>query len=154
MNFIHTDVDVTGPAVAIVTLNHQANVMLLDPMNYEAYCARRLYLYVAGGWIKRSPVRMRIPSPGRWHIVVDLYGTPGHISATVHIVDLHSKDPILRRRRTQPVPMLKTDTPMIPLPGQQLMGQLAPRQEVRPVRKVQTEEKTKRAVKRKGKRKK
>jgi hypothetical protein len=127
MNFIHSDFEVNGPAVAIVALNHQANVMLLDPMNYESYCARRLYLYVAGGWTIRSPLRLRIPSAGRWHIVVDLYGAPGHIVASIRLVDVGSNDPSLRRRRTQPLPVLKTEARMFPAPGQLVDGQLAPK---------------------------
>jgi hypothetical protein len=110
MNFIHTDVTVDGEAVVIVTLGHHANVMLLNQMSYQAYREGRLFLYEDGGWSTRTPARLHIPSAGHWHIIVDFFGAPGRIDASVLVVERNSGDPVLRRRRTTPAARPKVNS--------------------------------------------
>ena len=50
--------------VVEVTLDHPANVQLLDPVNYNAYRDGRPFRYV-GGHVTTTPVRLRPPQPSQ-----------------------------------------------------------------------------------------
>lgn len=85
MNFLHTDFDGGPENVVVVTLDHQANVMLLDDMAFSAYQSGGRFTYY-GGWATKSPVQLRAPSSGHWHVVVDLGGRSGQVRAGIRIV--------------------------------------------------------------------
>ena len=85
MNFLHTDFTGGPNDVVIVTLDGQANVMLLDESNFNAYRQGRSFRY-HGGWATRSPVRLNAPHPGRWHVVVDLGGSTGSVRAGIRVI--------------------------------------------------------------------
>jgi hypothetical protein len=86
MDYLHQDLGMIGPDDEIeVTLDHPANVQLLDPTNYEAYENRQPYRY-RGGHVTRSPFRIRPPHEGRWHLVIDLGGGPGAVRAGVRVL--------------------------------------------------------------------
>jgi len=87
INYLHQEFDVGPEDVVEVKLDGQANVMLLDPMNYEHYRRGESFRY-RGGLAKSSPVRLVPPHQGRWHVVVDLGGYPGRVRAEVSV--LHS----------------------------------------------------------------
>jgi len=70
---------------AEITLDHQANVMLLDDHAFSAYRSGGTFEYT-GGWATRSPVQLRPPSAGHWHVVVDLGGGAGRVRAGVRSV--------------------------------------------------------------------
>jgi hypothetical protein len=78
--------NVAAGSVVVVTLNKQANVLLMDSSNYRTYRSGRggRYRYT-GGLAKRSPVRLRVPSTGRWYVAVDLGGGAGRVSASVGV---------------------------------------------------------------------
>jgi hypothetical protein len=86
MNFLHTDIGNQSPgALVTVTLRGtEANVLLLDTVNFQSYKASRGYHYT-GGHYKQSPVRLRVPHSGRWHVVVDLGGAAGSVNASVAV---------------------------------------------------------------------
>lgn len=85
MNHLHYEVDL-GPGDSVrVSLDRQANVLLMDDPNYRHYRSGRSYRYY-GGLARVSPIRLRAPSPGRWHVVVDLGGYPGTVRARVDVV--------------------------------------------------------------------
>lgn len=85
MNFLQREVDV-GPDDAVeVTLDGQANVMLLDTENFDRYRRGESFCY-HGGLVKTSPVRLLPPHGGHWHLVVDLGGFPGHVRAGVRVL--------------------------------------------------------------------
>lgn len=71
-------------ATAVVTLDKQANVQLMTSSAYQAYKSGRQYRY-HGGLAKQSPVRIAIPSSGRWVVVVDLGGYGGQVRAGVQV---------------------------------------------------------------------
>jgi hypothetical protein len=80
----HQELD-TGPDdVVEVILGGNANVMLLDPENYERYQRGEDFRY-HGGFADRSPFQLFPPYPGRWHVAVDLGGYPGRIRAGVQV---------------------------------------------------------------------
>lgn len=85
MDFLHTDFHGGTDHLVLVTLDAQANVMLLDAANFPAYRDGRSFTYY-GGWASRSPVRLQPPHYDHWHVVVDLGGAPGRVGASVRIV--------------------------------------------------------------------
>lgn len=85
MNFLHTDFDGGPNDVVLVTLDHQANVMLLDETAFSSYRSGGRFTY-HGGWATKSPVRLRPPSSGHWHVVVDLGGRSGQVRAGIRVV--------------------------------------------------------------------
>jgi hypothetical protein len=85
MDFLHADFWGKPTDVAIVTLDNQANVMLLDDTNFSAYKEGRSFKY-HGGWSCQSPVRLNPPRSGHWHVVIDLGSSVGRISASIRFV--------------------------------------------------------------------
>ena len=85
MNFLHSEFQGGRDDIVLVTLDKQANVMLLDDSSFAAYRQGRAFNYY-GGWMTRSPVRLVPPHQGHWNVVVDLGGNSGTIRASVRIV--------------------------------------------------------------------
>ena len=86
MDFLHTDFWGGAEHVALVTLDAQANVMLVDDHNFSAYRQGRSFNYY-GGWASRSPVRLSPPHHSHWHVVVDLGGYAGSVKAGIRIIE-------------------------------------------------------------------
>ena len=85
MNYLHYEFNV-GPNDGVeVTLDKQANVKLLDGVNYQKYRNGQGHRYY-GGLAQRSPVFLRPPHQGHWHLVIDLGGYPGTIRASVRLI--------------------------------------------------------------------
>jgi hypothetical protein len=84
MNFLHYDLQLTERDQVIVTLDKQANVQLLDDMNFNSYRNGQAFRYY-GGLAKKSPIRLSPPHAGRWHVVIDLGGYAGTVQATVNV---------------------------------------------------------------------
>lgn len=84
MKYLHWTVDAAHNSVIMVSLSRQANVLLLDDTNYNSYRRGSSYSY-HGGHAKRTPVTLRPPHAGRWHVVVDLGGYSGHVEASVTV---------------------------------------------------------------------
>ncbi|WZP01244.1 DUF1883 domain-containing protein (plasmid) [Isosphaeraceae bacterium EP7] len=82
MDFLHADYYLQTGDAAVVTLDRQANVLLLDDINYSAYRRGDSYHYY-GGLAKRSPCRVIAPHSGHWHVVVDLGGNGGSVRAGI-----------------------------------------------------------------------
>lgn len=82
MNYLHYEIDAGPDDIVEVTLDHAANVQLMDGANFENYKDRREYRYY-GGHAEESPVRLQPPRPGHWHLAIDLGGGPGSIRASV-----------------------------------------------------------------------
>lgn len=84
--FIHSDLGYRKSGdVVEVTLTSGANVRVLDSTNFHKYRrgeAHRCH----GGLAKRSPVRIPIPSSGRWHAVVDMQGLRGSTRAGIRVI--------------------------------------------------------------------
>lgn len=85
VDFRHWAYDLNGPATAVVTIDRQANVHLLDEYNFQRYRRREGFTYL-GGHYTQSPVYIAIPHAGRWHVVVDLGGGSGYLTASCQIV--------------------------------------------------------------------
>ena len=84
MNYLHYDVQVGANEYVHVKLDRQANVLLLDSVNYKKYQNQESYEY-AGGLVKVSPLNLKPPFPGHWHVVIDLGGYEGEVKVSVNI---------------------------------------------------------------------
>lgn len=82
MDYLHAEDYLHAGDAAVVTLDRQANVLLLDDINYSAYRSGDSYNYY-GGLAKQSPCRVVAPRSGRWHVVVDLGGYGGSVRAGI-----------------------------------------------------------------------
>lgn len=51
-----------------------ANVILLDPLNFDRYRFAQPFLYAGGGYCAHTPVALRIPRDGHWYLVIDCGG--------------------------------------------------------------------------------
>jgi hypothetical protein len=86
VNFINTELGFRQAGdVVEVTLTSGANVRLMDSSNFNAYRDGRQYRYV-GGLARQSPVRLRIPATGTWHVAVDMQGLRGSTTAGVRVI--------------------------------------------------------------------
>jgi hypothetical protein len=85
MNFLHYALELSARSVVEVTLDKQANVRLLDDSNFRSYQRGARHTYY-GGLTKMSPVRLKPPHAGQWHLVIDLGGYPGTVRASVRTV--------------------------------------------------------------------
>jgi hypothetical protein len=85
MNYLHYELDVGSNDVIEVTLDHAANVQLMDSSDYYNYKDRRSFLYY-GGYVTKSPYRLRAPYQGRWHLTIDLGGYEGTVKASVQVL--------------------------------------------------------------------
>lgn len=74
-----------GAVVQVQLSGSSANVRLFDSSNFRAFKAGRKTTGY-GGHVKRSPVRLTVPRPGRWYVVVDHGGLPGNTRAKVEVL--------------------------------------------------------------------
>jgi hypothetical protein len=85
MNFLHWEGSAGACDAIVVTLDHAANVQLLDDMDFSNYRAGRSFHY-RGGYFRESPVVLRPPHTGHWHVVIDLGGHAGSVRAGIRVV--------------------------------------------------------------------
>ena len=85
MNFLHYDLNVGSNESVEVTLDRQANVRLLDDANFSRYREGKQHTYY-GGLTKTSPVHLKPPHSGHWHVVIDLGGYAGTVRASVRVL--------------------------------------------------------------------
>lgn len=85
MNFLHYEMQLSSGDVVEVKLDKQANVRLLDDSNFSNYQRGERHSYF-GGLAKKSPVHLRPPHAGHWHVVIDLGGYSGTINASVRTI--------------------------------------------------------------------
>jgi hypothetical protein len=83
VNFVHYDFGpLSGGEVATVRMLERANVLLMDQSNFLRYQRQEQFSYY-GGQALTSPVRLKVPSPGHWHVVHDLGGANGAIHSNL-----------------------------------------------------------------------
>ncbi len=84
MIHLHEQFEMTPDDLVEVSLDGRANVMLLDSANSERYRGGESFRH-HGGLAERSPALLTAPHPGKWHVVVDLGGYPGHVRAGIQV---------------------------------------------------------------------
>jgi hypothetical protein len=85
MNFLYYEVDVTTNDTIEVSLSSQANVKVMDSMNFSRYKRGDKYSF-HGGLAKASPLCLAAPGAGHWYVVIDLGGYAGKVSASVRVI--------------------------------------------------------------------
>ena len=86
MNFLQYDLQLGPNDVVEVTLDNQANVRLLDAVNFAKYKRGEQHRYHHGELAKVSPLRIRAPYAGHWYLVIDLGGYAGTVRASVRTI--------------------------------------------------------------------
>ncbi len=84
MEYLHSAVQVNPGEVVLVELDHAANVKVMDDPNFARYRRGEAHRYF-GGHATKSPVTIRPPRPGRWHVTVDLGGYRGTVRAGISV---------------------------------------------------------------------
>jgi hypothetical protein len=86
MSFVHYDLGYQSAGTSVrVTLDQQANVMMLDDINLGRYRQQERFEYFGGRAI-RSPLLVGVPRSAHWHVVIDLGGASGAIRSSVDVV--------------------------------------------------------------------
>lgn len=85
MKFLKYEVTTDPGDVIQVTLDKQANVLLLDAFNFGKYKNGQEYRYY-GGLAKQSPVNVVPPHAGYWYVVIDCGGYPGTVRVSVQVL--------------------------------------------------------------------
>jgi hypothetical protein len=86
MEYLHQEYELhDGDAVEVNLAGNAANVLLLDPANFERYRQGGPYDYY-GGYARTSPFRIQAPHAGKWHLVIDLGGGAGKVQASGRVV--------------------------------------------------------------------
>lgn len=96
MKYLHFQVQVQADEVIQVVLQQSAYLRLMDDDNYASYRRGDQYRY-HGGMASGSPAVIKPPTPGAWHLAIDLAGEDGEVKATVHVIN--EADPETRRPR-------------------------------------------------------
>lgn len=85
-DFIHQEGNLQSGSVVSVTLDQQANVLLLDDLNFMNYRSGRQFRYF-GGLATESPFNISVPRTDHWHIVIDLGGASGNVRYSVNVLN-------------------------------------------------------------------
>ncbi len=87
MNFLQTDLGYrdAGDVVEVTLAGSAANIRLLDESNFGRFRRGQQHSY-RGGLATKSPVRLGIPSGGKWYLVVDMQGLRGTTRSSVRII--------------------------------------------------------------------
>lgn len=84
MNYKYKSGQFNRGDVLSVELDKQANVILLDSINYSNFKNGRKYKYY-GGLATQSPYKITVPSTGTWYIVVNLGGYAGTVRYSITV---------------------------------------------------------------------
>ena len=74
----------SGQVVNVTLSGNAANVRLMDSSNFSSYRRGGRHRYY-GGLARQSPVRLQVPSNGRWYVTVDMQGLGGSVRHAVHV---------------------------------------------------------------------
>jgi hypothetical protein len=86
MEYLHREFELNqGDIVEVTLAGNAANVMLLDPANFQNYREGKPFDYF-GGYAQTSSYPIEAPRPGRWHLVVDLGGGAGRVQASARVL--------------------------------------------------------------------
>jgi hypothetical protein len=87
MEYLHREFNLAeGDTIEVTLSGNAANVLLLDEDNFQNYVQGKPYTYAAGGYARFTPYRIEAPRAGKWHLVVDLAGGAGRVSASTRVI--------------------------------------------------------------------
>lgn len=94
--YTHYDLDMQrGGTIIEITLSAVANVRLMTHANFDLFKNARKHKFL-GGVAKQSPIRLKIPKSGHWHVVVDMEGLAGKAESSIRIVSQAPQRPAPR----------------------------------------------------------
>jgi len=109
LNFLQFDLGSRQRGEVVeVTLTNGANVRLMSSSDFSNYRSGRQHRFI-GGRATQSPVRLQIPSSGRWYVAVDMQGLRGSTRASVNVVP--GALPEIRETPLSSVPSLVREPP-------------------------------------------
>jgi hypothetical protein len=73
MNFIHAREWLDEGDLVVVECSHQCNVRLTDDSNFASFRRGGAHRY-HGGFYRRLPARIAVPSSGFWNVTIDVGG--------------------------------------------------------------------------------
>lgn len=86
MEYLHKEFELAeGDVIEVLLSGNAANVLLMDPNNFQNYLQGKPCTY-SGGYARTTPVRIEAPHEGRWHLVIDLGGGAGRVSASSRVI--------------------------------------------------------------------
>ena len=90
MDYLHYKVHVKQGEIIRVSLDEktdvtQAVIRLLDSLNYFKYRSGKKYIETTRSQ-HESPVRLKPPYKGEWHVVIDMGGRRGVVKARVDVL--------------------------------------------------------------------
>ena len=85
MQYGHQKMSLNAGDVVSVTLDKQANVILLDDTNYSRFRSGREYKYF-GGLATQSPANIVAPSTGGWNLIVNTGGSGGSVRYSTQVI--------------------------------------------------------------------
>jgi Domain of unknown function (DUF1883) len=95
-SYTHYDLDMQRAGTVVeITLSAIANVRLMTHGNFDLFRNVRQHKF-HGGVAKQSPVRLKIPESGHWHVVVDMEGHPGKAQSAIKVVPHAPQKPAQR----------------------------------------------------------
>jgi Domain of unknown function (DUF1883) len=106
MRFIYTRITGGPEKSALVFLEHQANIFLLDDEEFDHYRFGQLFR-CRGGWRRASPVMMSLPYHATWCVIVDLADQQLEISAHIEQLTTYEANVMAWEDLVRPVPLHK-----------------------------------------------
>lgn len=87
MKFTHYDLGRVSAddTVEITLTGNAANVRLMNASDFNRFRSGKQHHYI-GGLMKRSPMQLRIPTSGHWHVTVDMQGLRGTTSSSIRMM--------------------------------------------------------------------
>lgn len=93
-SYTHYDLDMQrGGTMIEITLSAVANVRLMSHGNFDLFRNARQHRFL-GGVAKQSPIRLKIPKSGHWHVVVGMEGHAGKAESSIRLVPQAPRKPV------------------------------------------------------------
>ena len=94
--YTHYDLqDIREGVVIEISLSAVANVRLMTHADFDLFRNARQHKFL-GGVAKQSPIRLKVPENGHWHVVVDMEGHPGKAQSSIKVVPVTPQKPAQR----------------------------------------------------------
>jgi Domain of unknown function (DUF1883) len=90
MSFLHLREHLDSGDTVVVSCDHQCNVMVMDDSNFSSYRSGRQFRYL-GGFFKRFPAQITVPSSGNWNVVLDLGGGSATVRHSIKFLKENSR---------------------------------------------------------------
>ena len=92
-SYTHYDLDMQRSGTVVeIKLSAIANVRLMTHANFDLFKNARQHKFL-GGVAKQSPIRLKIPESGHWHVVVDMEGHPGKAQSSIKVLPVAPQKP-------------------------------------------------------------